>query len=426
MILAGGRAAVLFIKHPTVIFVFRQWSTPFVTFERHPGTYKTAESVTPHQELKITRLTPQTEKRTWQRTHWEPTRSEHTELTVVGDGGAKEGLASKTDTAALAKVSSCGFDCKSKKVFYGNTMVVMSSHICRFVNTPNTSIPQSVPMSLLRQLTRTLPARTTAQILCVSSTQKLTYPACIRVSFSTQTPLQMARDADPTAGLPKMYKNDWHRKIKGALISSASSCNIRISASCLETTLLPSLPILRLQVQLRTNAIRKSELTTSNLAFERNQFFQFTGNCVIQFTSNNEAKQFVSQSMEKLVGGNQIRFEFIEPNDLKEQGHQFMDKFRPPHMRSASGRAVILSGLPTNTEAAHLRDYLKLRHIYAVDSSDEGLVALPTSPYAITKKFLLKLPTENDAYRVARKLNNHFFRQNTFDTLYKVMASVAY
>lgn len=109
-----------------------------------------------------------------------------------------------------------------------------------------------------------------------------------------------------------------------------------------------------------------------------------------------------------------------------------MSSLRSPELTSitdstnASGRAVVISGLPSRTQTDHLLGFLRSRNFFPIEGASDNVLALKTKEQSTVSKFLVKFDSESEAWRCVRAFHNTDFVLQKRNENYKLSVSVAY
>ncbi|KAL1921589.1 uncharacterized protein VTP21DRAFT_11305 [Calcarisporiella thermophila] len=164
--------------------------------------------------------------------------------------------------------------------------------------------------------------------------------------------------------------------------------------------------------------IRDSDVL--DVVFSRNQYFQPTGMAIIEFTEEPLAARFLLNCQKKFLGGVQISSSIIaDPAKILSQHSR-------PELGAASGRAVVLRGLPGRLGEDEVREWVDRVGFTPMESTEPGVIKLQNPAKALTSKFLIKLGSESDAYRMVRKVHNTRFMSRVYGSDYTIRASVVY
>ncbi|CEP17330.1 hypothetical protein [Parasitella parasitica] len=164
--------------------------------------------------------------------------------------------------------------------------------------------------------------------------------------------------------------------------------------------------------------------------FCRSPEFNFTGRCIVNLNSAEDARRLIEYGHRRVLGGHTIKIDFTG-ND-KSDSNSVMNHHRPSELSSitdsanASGRSVIITGLPPKTTADHLLGYLRSRNFFPVEGSSDNVLCLKTKENSTVSKYLVKFDSESEAWRCVRAFHNANFLLKTRQTKYRLQLSVAY
>ncbi|KAI9259561.1 hypothetical protein BDA99DRAFT_538522 [Phascolomyces articulosus] len=175
--------------------------------------------------------------------------------------------------------------------------------------------------------------------------------------------------------------------------------------------------------KLAREALPEGDKSISEVVFVRNDNFDFNGRCIVSMKSPEDAQRVFEYGNRRVIGGNVVKMTHIG---------KLSDKVRTRELRSvadqtsASGRSVIITGLPMLTKPEHLLGYLRSRNFYPAEGTDDSIIRLNTKKQATVSKFLVKFDSESEAWRAVRKFHNEEFKLNKRNELYKLNVSVVY
>ncbi|KAG2209191.1 hypothetical protein INT47_005483 [Mucor saturninus] len=164
--------------------------------------------------------------------------------------------------------------------------------------------------------------------------------------------------------------------------------------------------------------------------FCRSPEFNFQGRCVVLMASPEDARRVVEYGNRRSVGGNTIRMTYS--GDSTSNPSTFMSALRRPELTSitdstsASGRAVVITGLPSRTETEHLLGFLRSRNFFPIEGAPDNVLHLKTKEQSTVSKFLVKFDSESEAWRCVRAFHNTDFLLKNRDEKYKLSLSVVY
>lgn len=119
------------------------------------------------------------------------------------------------------------------------------------------------------------------------------------------------------------------------------------------------------------------------VVFCRNNEFQFYGRCVVLMGNTEDARRLVEYAHRRTLGGNILKANCIGDNK-PNNANQVMSTFRRSELVSmtdgtnASGRSVIITGLPFKTLPEHLLGYLRSKNFFPVEGSPDNVLQLKT------------------------------------------------
>ncbi|KAI9262636.1 hypothetical protein EDC94DRAFT_518937 [Helicostylum pulchrum] len=182
--------------------------------------------------------------------------------------------------------------------------------------------------------------------------------------------------------------------------------------------------------KLAREAFPEGDKSIVEAVFLRNFDFNFYGRCVVLMKSPEDARKVVEYGNRRSVGGNTIKMSFAGSD--KSDVNQVMSGFRRPELTSitdstsASGRSVMITGLPSRTQPEHLLGFLRSRNFFPIEGASDNVLPLKTKEQSTVSKFLVKFDSESEAWRCVRAFHNTDFLLKSRDENYKLSLSVIY
>ncbi|KAK4515273.1 uncharacterized protein ATC70_002883 [Mucor velutinosus] len=164
--------------------------------------------------------------------------------------------------------------------------------------------------------------------------------------------------------------------------------------------------------------------------FCRNHEFNFTGRCIVSLSTAEDARRLIEYGHRRVLGGNTLKINYT--GNAKSDVSSVMSQHRRSEMTSltdntsASGRAVIVTGLPPRTQPEHLLGYLRSRNFFPVEGAPDNVLHLKTKEQSTVAKFLVKFDSESEAWRCVRTFHNTDFLLKSKQENYRLQLSVAY
>ncbi|CAO3654963.1 unnamed protein product [Mucor fragilis] len=164
--------------------------------------------------------------------------------------------------------------------------------------------------------------------------------------------------------------------------------------------------------------------------FCRNHEFNFTGRCIVSLSTAEDARRLIEYGHRRVLGGNTLKVNYT--GNAKSDVGSVMSQYRRSEMTSltdntsASGRAVIVTGLPPRTQPEHLLGYLRSRNFFPVEGAPDNVLHLKTKEQSTVAKFLVKFDSESEAWRCVRTFHNTDFLLKSRQENYRLQLSVAY
>ncbi|OAD08014.1 hypothetical protein MUCCIDRAFT_154817 [Mucor lusitanicus CBS 277.49] len=164
--------------------------------------------------------------------------------------------------------------------------------------------------------------------------------------------------------------------------------------------------------------------------FCRNHEFNFTGRCIVSLSTTEDARRLIEYGHRRVLGGNTLKINYT--GNAKSDVSSVMSQHRRSEMTSltdntsASGRAVIVTGLPPRTQPEHLLGYLRSRNFFPVEGAPDNVLHLKTKEQSTVAKFLVKFDSESEAWRCVRTFHNTDFLLKSRQEKYRLQLSVAY
>ncbi|CAO3616924.1 unnamed protein product [Mucor hiemalis] len=134
--------------------------------------------------------------------------------------------------------------------------------------------------------------------------------------------------------------------------------------------------------KLAREAFAQGDKSIVDTVFCRNLEFNFRGRCVVFMSSPEDARRLVEYGNRRAVGGNIIKMSFTGGNT--SDPNTILSSLRSPELTSitdstsASGRAVVISGLPSRTQTDHLLGLLRSRNFFPIEGAPDNVLALKT------------------------------------------------
>ncbi|KAI8058389.1 hypothetical protein BDF22DRAFT_739796 [Syncephalis plumigaleata] len=138
-------------------------------------------------------------------------------------------------------------------------------------------------------------------------------------------------------------------------------------------------------------------------------------NAAVTFTSPEAAILFMATAHNSFLGGRQLKGKFVTCEPFKEH----------PHVAGASGRSVLITGLPwyANTEDAKRLQ----RDRDPSDQFEPVVIDIPPPTNASSShRFIIQLENEEKAYRFARNIHGRSFISRESDDKFPIKAYVLY
>jgi hypothetical protein len=164
--------------------------------------------------------------------------------------------------------------------------------------------------------------------------------------------------------------------------------------------------------------------------FCRNAEFNFIGRCIVSLNSAEDARRLIEYGHRRVLGGNTLKVNYTG-ND-KSDANSVMSNYRRSELTSmtdstsASGRSVVITGLPPRTQPEHLLGYLRSRNFFPVEGAPDNVLHLKTKDQSTVAKFLVKFDSESEAWRCVRTFHNTDFLLKHRQENYKLQLNVAY
>ncbi|KAI9591295.1 hypothetical protein BDF19DRAFT_426430 [Syncephalis fuscata] len=134
----------------------------------------------------------------------------------------------------------------------------------------------------------------------------------------------------------------------------------------------------------------------------------------IKFTHPEAAILFMATANSTFMGGRQIKGKFINYVPFKES----------PHIAGASGRSVLITGMPWYT---NIEDAKRLqRDRDTADTFEPAIFALPVSNGSLSHRFIIQLENEEKAHRFARHVHGRAFIGRETGEKFPLKAQVLY
>jgi hypothetical protein len=122
----------------------------------------------------------------------------------------------------------------------------------------------------------------------------------------------------------------------------------------------------------------------------------------------------------------------IQTGSANSEPGSIMGSLRRPELTSitdstsASGRSVVISGLPPRTQPDHLLGFLRSRNFFPIEGAPDNVLALKTKEQSTVSKFLVKFDSESEAWRCVRQFHNTDFLFRAMNQNFKLSLSVVY
>ncbi|KAI8150241.1 hypothetical protein BJV82DRAFT_586411 [Fennellomyces sp. T-0311] len=175
--------------------------------------------------------------------------------------------------------------------------------------------------------------------------------------------------------------------------------------------------------KLAREALPEGDKSINEIVFVRNDNFDFNGRCIITMKTAEDAQRVIEYGNRRVMGGNVVKMQHIGKLSDKVRTRELMSV---ADATSASGRAVVFTGLPLLTKPEHLLGYLRSRNFYPVEGTADSIMRLPSKKQATVSKFLVKFDSESEAWRAVRKFHNTDFLLTKRNEKYNLHVAVVY
>ncbi|ORY08283.1 hypothetical protein K493DRAFT_309881 [Basidiobolus meristosporus CBS 931.73] len=223
------------------------------------------------------------------------------------------------------------------------------------------------------------------------------------------------RESEPMA--PAQVKKDWSKPEDKLEINISPEefrkANVRGTPS--NILAIKNLPLYTTQADIMnfiTSVQHVDAESVKTMIFYRSSAGVLNGTCFVEFAKGSDAQVVAMANKKRMLDGRNITVEFTDKLP-----------YRSRFIGSASGRAVVFSGLPVLFPVPEVKELLRGFKI-AVDSTERPIESVPVPRNGLSGMIFVKMINEAEAHRVVRKFHNTSFKYN--NTNYTIKAQVAY
>ncbi|ORX43562.1 hypothetical protein DM01DRAFT_1387099 [Hesseltinella vesiculosa] len=177
-------------------------------------------------------------------------------------------------------------------------------------------------------------------------------------------------------------------------------------------------------------AFDQGDKSIREVIFCRRNDFKFFGRCVVQMDSKEHAGKLVNYGNMRMIGGSHIKVKMGGQETANSK--DYINRLRRQELvsvtdaTSASGRTVLVNGLPPKTTVDQLFGILRSKNLFPVEGSSRSVIPLRSHERSIVSKYLVKFDSESEAWRCVRAFHNTKFNLKARNSDYHLDVSVVY